>query len=284
MADGLPLHLHKQGRHGDGEVRQHEQGERQGVRQLFPRRGVDAPPLGGGGDAAQHQQRGEDAAHALQQRGRGEPRAVPLQQTQHRQRQIRQQAQRSQNKRRQDGHGHIEAAPAALDGALEQRAAVPLEHLHVALRPAQTLTHGLAEVGGLLVIEHRVLADDDLLAPQDVVHGELDVLRQQEEVPAAALLQHTAGEQEARAAHGSAGSQKIAGTVEIAALPQEPQGVARADPVVAEILAVAVAGDDLVPGGERFVHPLDVVRGEEVVRVEHEVAVEALRIVGSYVL
>ncbi len=57
--------------------------------------------------------------------------------------------------------------------------------------------------------------------------------------------------------------------------PQEPQGVPGADPVVAEVFAVAVAGHDLVSGGEALVHPLEVIRREDVVRVEHEVAVKA---------
>ena len=65
--------------------------------------------------------------------------------------------------------------------------------------------------------------------------------------------------------------------VEIAALPQKPQRVARADPVVAVILAVAVAGHDLVPLREDPVHLLYVIRLEHVVRVKDEIAVEALR-------
>lgn len=72
VVDGLPLHLHKQGCHGDGEVRQHEQRERQSESDLFPRRRVDTPPLAGHGDATQHQQRGQDTAHALQQGPHGE--------------------------------------------------------------------------------------------------------------------------------------------------------------------------------------------------------------------
>ena len=73
MVDGLPLHLHEQRRHGDGQVCQHEQREGQGIGDLLPRRGVDTLPLAGHGNAAQHQQRGKDTAHALQQRPHGEP-------------------------------------------------------------------------------------------------------------------------------------------------------------------------------------------------------------------
>ena len=99
-----------------------------------------------------------------------------------------------------------------------------------------------------------------------------------------ALIQNPLGEQEARAAHGGAAAQAGAGAVEIAALPQEPQGVARADPVVAEVLAVAVAGDDLVAVGEHLVHPLNVVRGQQVVGVKHEITVKPRRIVRADVL
>ena len=67
--------------------------------------------------------------------------------------------------------------------------------------------------------------------------------------------------------------------VQVAALPQVPQGVAGADPGVAEVLGVAVAGDDVVPVGEGAVHLLDVVGGEDVVGVEDDVAVEAVGVI-----
>ena len=63
VVDGLPLHLHKQRRQRDGQIRQHEQGEREGEGDLLPRRGVDTLPLAGHGNAAQHQQRGEIGYH-----------------------------------------------------------------------------------------------------------------------------------------------------------------------------------------------------------------------------
>ena len=113
---------------------------------------------------------------------------------------------------------------------------------------------------------------------------ELDILRQQVEPPAAGLVQNALGEQEARPAHGGAGAQPHPCAVEVAALPQEPQAVAGADPVVSVVLAVAVAGDDLIAVGEHDVHLLNVVRGEDVVGIEHEVAVKAVGIVGLDVL
>ena len=114
--------------------------------------------------------------------------------------------------------------------------------------------------------------------------GKLNVLRQQIEPPAMALVQYPLREQKARSAHGGAAAQTVSRAVQIAAFPQEPQGVPGADPVVAEVFAVAVAGHDLVSGGEALVHALEVVRREDVVRVEHEVAVKALRIVCTDVL
>ena len=63
--------------------------------------------------------------------------------------------------------------------------------------------------------------------------------------------------------------------IEIPALPQEPQGITGADPVVAVILAVAEAGDDLVSVGKRPVHGLHIVGSQNIVRVKHEVSVKA---------
>ena len=130
-----------------------------------------------------------------------EPYAVPLHKSQRRQRQVGQQTQSRQDKCRQDGHGHIEAAPAALGCALQQPRTVAAEHLYVAPGPAQPLAAGLPEIGGLFVIEHRVLADGDLLALQNVVDGKLDILRQQIEPPAMALVQYPLREQKACPAH-----------------------------------------------------------------------------------
>ena len=284
MADGLPLHLHEQGGEGDGDVGEHEQGEAERVHHLLPRRRVDLSPLRNGGDGPDDQQRQVDAAQTLQQGAHGKPQSRALGKADARQRHVGKDADARQHEGGHDGHGHVEAAPAALGRALEELAAVPLEHLHIALGPAQPLAAGLAEAGGLLVVEHRVLADGNDLAIGDVVDGELDILRQQVEPPAAGLIQNTLGEQEPRSAHGGAGAQPHPRAVEIAALPQEPQAVTGADPVVGVVLAVAVAGDDLVSVGEHGVHLLNVVRGQDIVSVEYEVAVEAAGVVGLDVL
>lgn len=56
------------------------------------------------------------------------------------------------------------------------------EDLEVAPRPAQALVPGLAEAGGLLVVEDGVVAVAYLEPAHDVVDGELNVLRQQVEI------------------------------------------------------------------------------------------------------
>ena len=68
--------------------------------------------------------------------------------------------------------------------------------------------------------------------------------------------------------------------VEEGGLPEEPQGVARGDPVVGVVLGVAVAGDDFVAVGEGAVHLGDVVGRQQVIGVEDEEAVKDLAIVG----
>ena len=158
--------------------------------------------------------------------------------------------------------------------AAQEVLAVLAEHLQIAPRPAQALPPGLTEAGGLLVVEDGVVTVAYLEAADDAVHGELDVLGEQVEVPAAAVVEHLLREQEARAGDGAAGAEVEAGVVEELRLAQEPQRVAGGDPVVAEVLGVAVARDDAVALGEDLVHLLDVVLLEHVVRVEDEVAVE----------
>ena len=114
--------------------------------------------------------------------------------------------------------------------------------------------------------------------------GELNVLDQRVEGPGAHLLRHGAAEEEAGAAHGAAGAQQMAGVVEVAALPQIPQAGAGAEPVVAVVLGIAVAGDDVLAVGEGAVHLLDIVGREDIVGVKDEVAVKALGVVPAEVV
>ena len=148
------------------------------------------------------------------------------------------------------------------------------EDLKIAPGPAQTLTPGLPEGRRLLVIEHRRVAVAYLPAAHHVVDREFNVLGQQEEVPAAALVQHLLREQEARAGDGAARAQLHARVVQELRLAQKPQRIARGYPVVPEVLAVAVARHYLIAVREDLVHLLYIVLLEHVVRVEDEVAVE----------
>ena len=166
-----------------------------------------------------------------------------------------------------------------MEDAAQQVAAIAAKDLNVALGPALTLTPRLAKRGGLLVVEHGVGAEGHLVSPGDLVDRELDILRQQVEGPGTDLLQHGAAEEKTGAGHGAAGAQQKPGVVEVAALPQEPQGVTGADPVVTVVFGVAVAGDDLVAVGEGFVHSLDIVRCQQIVGVKDEIAVKAVGIV-----
>ena len=99
------------------------------------------------------------------------------------------------------------------------------------------------------------------------------------EGPAILLQQHPAAEKEARAGDGAACSQQHPRMIQVFRFAQKPQPVAGRDPVIAVILGISVARHDVVSVGEGFVHPLDVIRTQEVIRIKDEVAVKALRLV-----
>ena len=73
-----------------------------------------------------------------------------------------------------------------MEDTTHQLSPVAGEHLQIPSGPAEPLLPGLAEAGGLLVVQYRRAAVADLLPPDHVVNAELNVLCQQEEVPAAA--------------------------------------------------------------------------------------------------
>ena len=271
--NGLPRRVVEKRDNDDGDIGEHEHREGDGVPHLLGGGAIDIVPLGDGGDDAQHKHGKIQAQEGLQQaRGQNRPVAA-VEAVIDGRAQIHRDGSAGQHRRGHDVHGHIEAGEAAPEDAPEQGRAVAAEHLQIAPGPAQPLAEGLAEGGGLLVIQHGGGAIAHLFAPDDVGNGELDILGQQEEVPAAALLQNPAGEQEARAADGAGAAQTAAGAVEVAALPQEPQGVTGADPVVAVVLGVTVAGDDLVAVGEGLVDLGNIVGGQHVVGVQHQIAV-----------
>ena len=108
----------------------------------------------------------------------------------------------------------------------------------------------------------------------DVVDGELNVLGQQVEIPAAAVAQDLLREEKARAGDGAARAELHARVVQKLRLAQEPERIAGGDPVVPEVLGVAVARYYLIAFGEDAVHLFDVVFFKHIVRIEDEVAVE----------
>ena len=280
MLDGLPLHALEEGGKGDGDVGEHKEGEGEGVEDLLGGGGADVFPLGSGGHGA-HEEHEKIAVHQeLGGRPQRDEHILPGQEAQHGSSGVGSDAHHSEDDGRHDGHGHVEAGEAvALGNTGEELEAVGAEDLHVAPCPAHPLAAGLAEGGGLLVIEDGVLAVADALTGDDIGDGELDVLGEEVEVPAAPLLQNPAAEEEAGAGDGAAGLQKVAGVVEEGGLPQEPQGIAGGDPVVGVVLGVAIAGDDLIAIGEGAVHLGDVVGLQEVVGVEDHKGVEHAAIV-----
>lgn len=62
----------------------------------------------------------------------------------------------------------------------------------------------------------------------------------------------------------------MARAVHILRIPQEPERVTRADPVVPVVFGIAVAGHNAVARGEGFVHLRDEVLVQEIVRIKEE--------------
>ena len=148
--------------------------------------------------------------------------------------------------------------------------------LQIALRPAHPLPPGLGKARGLLVVEHRARRVADLVPAHDVVDGKLNVLGQQEEVPAAALVQHRVRKEKARSGDGAAAAKAHPRVVEILRLAQKPQRIACGDPVVAVVFGVSVAGHDLVAARIDLLDFRDEVRVEHIVRVQHKIGVVML--------
>ena len=278
MLHRQPLHPLKQRAQGDGQIGQHEQGEGKGIQHLLPPLGVDLLPLGRRGHGPQEEQQAVGVGKPPQQAGQD---AFPVPDPRGQQQQVRRPAGQGQQDRRHIGHAHIIAGKAALflEDPPEELSAVAVEHLQISFGPAQALPPGLAKSHRLLVEELCLGTVPHPPAGGDVVDGELDVLREQEEVPPAAGFQDLTAEQEARPGHGGAGAQEHPGVVQILRFPEEPQSIAGGDPVVGVVFGVAVAGDHLVASGKGPVHLTDVVPAQEVVRVEDEEAVELIQAV-----
>ena len=275
MVDVRPLGRYEERLHHDRHIREHEHREREHIGDLLPRRAVDAAPLRRGRDRAEDEEREIKIHHRLQCRyGKHVPLMV-MEHVDRRRAEIYHDAQPREHRRGHDAHRHIVAGEAAAEHAGEELSAVFAEHLQIPARPAQTLRPGLPEADGLLIVEHGLRAVADAPSRRHVFDGELDVLGQQVERPAAALpFEHGARKEKARAGNAAARPDAGSRAVQIARFAEEPETVARGDPVVAVVFRVTVAGDDVLALGKRLVHAGDEIALEHVVGVEDDVAVK----------
>src|SRR5699024_3300516 len=114
------------------------------------------------------------------------------------------------------GHKHViagEALSPAGENPLQQGESVAVVDLVKSLGPPKALIPGLLEGDGLLVVDDRLVAVADDLALQGAVYGELNILRQQVERPAAVRPDQIPGRQETGSGDGAAGSQSGSGSV-----------------------------------------------------------------------
>ena len=273
MCDRLPARLADDCRDRDRQIGQHKQRKCHGGQNLPPGGAAKLFPFTDRRNEAENQYGQAEIQKALTDGENHRQHVHAAHEADHGSRQIDQHADPCQDRRRSDVHQHIEAGEAAAEAASYELSAVAVQHLQIAAHPAHPLADGLAEASGLLVIEHGGGAIADLLAVYNVVGGEFDVLRQEEEVPAAALFQNPVGKQKAGAGNAAACPQNGARVVEILRLAQEPQAIAGGDPVVAVVFGIAVARDDVVPGGKGFVDLAEVIAVNHVVRVKDEVGV-----------
>ena len=100
--------------------------------------------------------------------------------------------------------------------------------------------------------------------------GKFDVLRQGEEVPAAHAFQQIPGKAEARAVDGAGGAKGHPGAVAVGGIVDVPEAIPGGEPVVAEILGIAVAAEGVISLGHHPVHLADVVGFQQIVGVEDE--------------
>ena len=278
VLDRLPLDVCKHRVKHRYRIGKDEQWEREHADDLHLRRSVDVLALGDAGDAADEPERhhgaeqpGHDREDADVHIGRARHNAG------HRHDRVEDQRRAGQDEARDIVHDHVKAGEAAVHKHLfEHPEAVAAENLQIALDPARALHQRLAELRRLLVVDHGAFAVADRRVVQDAVDGELEILGQQKVLPAAVLAGDARAEQEARARNAAARAEHHARPVELRGLAQEKQRVARADPVVAEVLRVAVARDDLVARIKDLVHLLDEVFVEDVVRVEHKEALKGM--------
>ena len=204
MDDRLPAGVFEHRRNADGHEGQHEQREGEGIKQLFCRGAAYELPLRERRYCADGKQREVQPHKGLPARRAERCPIAAADEIRYRRADIHDDAQPREDGSRHDAHGHVVAGKAAVQHPAKKPSAVAREHLHVAARPAHALPPGLFEGHWLLIVGHGVRAVADLDAVGDIVDGKLDILGQQEEVPAAAALENFAREQKARTRDGAA--------------------------------------------------------------------------------
>ena len=171
-----------------------------------------------------------------------------------------------------DGHEQVIGSELLLADAVGKVARIAEEDLVEALRPAHALNPGCLERDRLLIEELcRCVADLDVVRGAE--RRELDVLREQVEIPAVHAADDARGDKPARARDGSRGAKLHAGIVQELRLAQEPERIGCRDPGGIEVLGVAVGREDQIALVEGIVHDLRIVRRDDVVGVEDEEAV-----------
>ena len=123
----------------------------------------------------------------------------------------------------------------------------------------------------LLIVDDGIAAVADLTAADRTGDGELDILGQQMIIPSAFLAEHISRNQKTGAGNRTVNAQTGSRAVQEARLTQEPQRIACGDPVRAEVLRIAVAGQcRILAGIVHLVHLTDELRIYDVVRIEYE--------------
>ena len=131
-------------------------------------------------------------------------------------------------------------------------------------------------MGRLLVKDLRFAAVAHPFSLQDVVNCKFRVLAEGMEGPAVGAQHDVLTKQETGPGNNRADPQLGAGAIQESSIPQEPEGIASGNPVVTEILGVAVAGDNLMFRAKDFIHPGYIVLCQQVVGIKDKVSVEII--------
>lgn len=165
---------------------------------------------------------------------------------------------------------HIEAGyTAGFEEGFKQLAHVAHPALQVAQRPALTLAEGHAEVGGLFVVGHRFFYVFDLDAVKSADTGVFHVLSHGVRIKAGDG-QRFFGYHEAGAVDGGRKPHAGTGTVEEEVLQIVEHRVAGADPVVGQILAVALALGHLGAAVHGVIHVAQIIGMHNVIGIKDD--------------